>query len=176
MPIERLTVLCGLPFSGKSTYASAHAGPGVLVLSRDEIIQGLMAEPKNRARCQVRASAIERPVSTYYPDRAQNAFNDAITELYVEEIARLLRTAKESEVIVDGTHLQPASRAFVRAFPDARRTAVVFPVDPETSVARLLANKPQGFRGTVTDDMIWRMGDVFVPPLTEEGFNDIISA
>ena len=190
--MRELIVLCGLPFSGKTTYARAREAEGARVISRDAIVEELLRDHTLRERLRAEAATIADPISKLYDSRIENAFNDLLTREYVRHVGEMIRridttparspsTAVEGEkpevreVIVDGMHLQPLSRSFVAEFPDRHRVALVFPTPVDTCIQRFATEPQSGFRATLTPGTIRRLALVFEVPTMSEGFSSVIT-
>ena len=192
MPISKLYVLCGLPFSGKTTFA--RSVPHAEILSRDTLMEQILASTEAMAAAKQRALEITHPVSQLYSDKSQNAFNDALTELYTKEVVKRLATSQSETAIVDGMHLQPLSRAFVHSVSAKEKIAVIFTTPLEICLQRFhQSNKPpsliplppplpnslqptsNALRSTLTSTAISRLATVFIPPTVDEGFDRILT-
>jgi len=166
-----LIVLSGLPYSGKSKIAAQLGG---LVLSRDEIVESLLADPVKQMIAKNLAEQIVEPVSKARETKEANAMNDALTVLYVNEIVELIHSSGAEMIICDGTHLQKLSRAFIQQFPEYRRVAIAVKTPPDVCVDRLAKSPPTGFRATVTPEMIRKLDEVTEWPTIDEGFDEVV--
>ena len=171
---KTLYVLCGLPFSGKTTIATKLMNENdALLIERDRFLEGMKQEPITRARIALQARRIASPVSKLGKTIQENAMNDAITLEYVGRIREALKKTDKNVVIVDGTHLQPLSRSFVEGLEGWTKIALVVQTDAETCVTRFLAAKTTGIRSTITPELIRNMAKVYEPPTEAEGFDEI---
>lgn len=174
--VRKISVLCGLPFSGKTTYAEAHRDRDTMIISRDEMITRILADAALRQQVNEEARMIVSPVSRLYSTHEDNARNDALTKYYVERVEQEIRQATAAHVIVDGTHLQPLSRSFVGRFPDRETVAVVCSTPLQVCLERYHALQAHlvGVRSTVTPDLLSAMSRVFEWPTTAENFKQVI--
>lgn len=144
------------------------------MIERDKFLEEIQRDPEAREEIRREADTIAHPISRLFPSREANASNDALTHEYCRRVADQIRSSNRDVIIVDGTHLQPLSRAFIRDSKDVKKIAIVFPPDPETSIARLHEEPPtNGIRKTVTPGLIRRMAEYYETPSMIEGFNDI---
>ena len=193
MPIKELYVLCGLPFSGKTTFARSI--PHAEIISRDAIMEQILASVELMRNAKNRAGEIINPVSRLYQTKEQNALNDAITELYTTEVQTRLQKSTSGVVIVDGLHLQPLSRAFIHSLPSTQKIAVIFTTPLEICIERFnqsFNNKNLGtpqyslptptlntltpsiqLRSTLSPAVISRLAAMFELPTLSEGFDRI---
>lgn len=160
---KRLIIVCGLPFSGKTTFVEPLPDPKTII-SRDQIIPAIFADLDRMNQIRIAAAKIDQPVSRLYETLAQNAFNDALTIEYCREVSRQIRSATTDTIVVDGLHLQPLSRSFQFDFPDYTIEQVVIDTPADVCIARLneainLGNLT-GFRASVTPDLIRRLAEV----------------
>lgn len=170
-----LYVLCGLPFSGKTTYAGEllrhNAG---LLIERDAFLETINHEPETLECLQEEARQVKRPISQLALDQGQNAFNDVLTREYGQRVKRAIQASSATTIVVDGTHLQPLSRAFVKDLQDWRAVAVIVDTDVEECVRRFeQAHVIHGVRSTITSDLIRNMARVFERPALTEGFAEV---
>lgn len=175
--MREVIVMCGLPFSGKTTLARQLMHDDALLLERDRFLEDVRESETTRGMLMMVAKNVKQPVTTYFATKEQNAWNDALTSLYVTRLSDALPKQTEGRVIVDGTHLQPLSRRFIADLDGWTKIAVVFSPDVKTSVARLAEAQAalSGVRATVTPQMIERMSAAFMRPTAEEGFDRILT-
>jgi predicted kinase len=167
---KTLIVLSGLPYSGKSTIAAQLGG---IVLSRDEIVEALLADPVKQMIAKNLAEQISEPVSKARETKEANAMNDALTVLYVNEMVERIQASTSETIICDGTHLQRLSRAFIQQLPEYKKIAIVLKTSPEVCIDRLSKSTATGLRATVTPEMIQKLAEVTEWPTTEEGFDEV---
>jgi predicted kinase len=171
---KSITILIGLPYSGKTTIAKSLLNDDTLLIERDAYLEDVRRDPVLVQQLIEEATRIAQPISRMMPTREANAYNDALTLEYVRRVTKAIQETEKSHVIVDGTHLQPLSRSFIKAFPDARKIAIVMRTDPEDCIQRLQrAPMEIGVRSTVTPELIRKMSDVFELPTEGEGFDEI---
>ena len=151
--VPTLSVMCGLPFAGKSTIATALA-------------EALGAEV-------VRLDAINHERGLGLDGRAISPEDWAIS--YAEADRRLERAlAGGRSVIADATHFSRAERDRARALAQAQgaRTRVVHvPLTAEEARRRLLANRQTHVRYDVRDDDFALVVTHFEPP---DGEPDVV--
>ncbi len=171
---KTLYVLSGLPFSGKTTIAKKLMEENdALLIERDRFLESINTERVSRARIAERAALISEPVSKLGKTKQENAWNDALTLEYVGRVREAIAQTDKGIVVVDGTHLQPSSRSFIKDLTGWQKIAIQVRTDPETCIKRFLGAKTSGIRSTITPDLIRRMAEVFEPPTDSEGFDEI---
>jgi predicted kinase len=172
---RELFVLIGVPFSGKTTIAKRLCREGDLLLSRDEILEGLYQDTEVISRMKEDAKQIPFPRSRLFSTGVENAFNDLLTTAYVEIVADLFRKSGAPRVIVDGTHLQALSRSFVaEASKSMRCVAFWMNVSVDECVFRFHSSRELvGIRSTLTEKKIREMNDYLEIPTRFEGFDEI---
>ena len=156
---KRLLILCGIPGSGKSTWAREYVkdqtrqGRHVVIVSRDVIRFALVDEGEGYF-------SKETDVFRNYISNIQNFLNDDDVDI----------------VIADATHINEKSRAKVLKklnLRDALVEAVVF----RTPVTRCIQyNETRVGRAKVPNVVIYNMQNNFTVPTNEEGFNMINEA
>lgn len=170
---KTIYVLSGLPFSGKTTVAKSLLVDGGLLIERDRFLEAINREPETLKRLQQEALTITEPISRLASSKRANAFNDALTHEYVKRVISTIKNSSEQIIAVDGTHLQPLSREFVREFKDATCIALIVDRPNSLCIDRWRATVTQGVRTTITEDLIRRMQTVFEHPIKEEGFTEV---
>jgi predicted kinase len=171
---KTIYVLIGLPFAGKTTVAASLATHDALLIERDRFLEAVQREPETVNRLRMEAAAIAEPISRFDQTIKENAYNDCLTREYVRRVTSLIQNSKAQRVVVDGTHLQPLSRSFIAAFPNAKRIAVLIQTPVEACIARLQSSPvPTGIRASVTPELIRRLSHVYEPPTLAEGFDKI---
>ncbi len=173
---KQIYVLCGLPFSGKTTYVQElkqSLKGNCLIIERDAFLEQINREEETRERLRLMAKSILRPVSRLASMLEANAFNDALTQEYVQRVQRQIRDTEAAHIIIDGTHLQPLSRAFFDPHIEAKYVAIVLERDPTLCIARWEMTAVVGVRRTITAELIRRMAEVYERPALAEGFAHI---
>lgn len=171
---KTLYVLSGLPFSGKTTIAKKLMEENdALLIERDRFLESINTEPVSRSRVALHASRIIEPVSKLGKTKQENAWNDALTLEYVGRVRELIKQTDKAVVVVDGTHLQPLSRGFIRGLDGWRKIALPVPTDAETCVTRFMGAKTSGIRSTITPELIRSLAQVYEAPTEAEGFDEI---
>ncbi len=170
---KKVIVLCGLPFSGKTTYVKQFLDEDTLLVERDRILETLNADKHLVEDIKERAKLVEHPTSTLFPTTYDNACNDLLTMAYTEHVAELIKNTTKATIIVDGTHLQPLSRSFIKNIGSVQARAVVMDTSATVCIERLQQGIHSGLRSTVTPSLITKMAAVFEPPTTAEGFEEI---
>jgi uridine kinase len=166
-------VLSGLPFSGKTTIAKSLLVDGGLLIERDRFLEEINREPETIARLQQEALMLHEPVSRLAASKLANAFNDALTREYVKRVSSTIQISSAKLIVVDGTHLQPLSRQFIRQINDTVCIALIVDRPFSLCIDRWRSSVTQGVRSTITEDLIRRMQTVFKAPTKEEGFAEI---
>ncbi|MCC6563668.1 AAA family ATPase [Candidatus Uhrbacteria bacterium] len=171
---KTLYVLSGLPFSGKTTVAKKLMEENdALLIERDRFLESINTEQVSRARIAEHAARITEPVSKLGKTKQENAWNDALTLEYVGRVREAIKHTDKPVVIVDGTHLQPLSRSFIRGLDGWRKIAIPVPTDAETCITRFLGAKTSGIRLTITPELIRNLAQVYEAPTESEGFDEI---
>ena len=148
-----VTLLVGLPCSGKSTYAKNLAS-GAAVLSRDDLLTYTYPDMTyNQAYTHVHSD----------PARLQ-IFNRAFDRLVTQ------RSREQKDLIIDMTNLSLKSRrSMMQRFPHAQFKCVVF-LPPFTQIIARNATRPGK---SIPFDTLISMSKSFVMPVKQEGFTDI---
>ncbi len=165
-------VLCGLPYAGKTTLAK-RLFPEAFLIERDAFLEEINRDIEIQRCLEERAKQINRPISNLSDSDWKNALNDAISEEYCKRVTQTIQSSSATTIVVDGTHLQPLSRAFVRTIPLAKTIAIVLASDPEVCIQRYAQDQRVGVRQTITPKLIKRMVKVFCVPTLEEGFSEV---
>ena len=154
MERNKLYILCGIPASGKSTWAKSEAekDKNVHVVSRDEIRFSLL-----------------KPGENYFSKENET------WKRFVKEIRQSLMTNKIT--IADATHLNKYSRKKLLGALRIPRmcieiTAVSFDIPFEIAFKR---NSRRTGRALVPENSLREMYENFVPPTFAEGFDKILS-
>ena len=177
--IKTVYVLCGLPFAGKTTHAQeimkdrASRGERTLLIERDAFLESINHESETQTRLREEARLVKKPLSILAPTHEANALNDVLSCEYCVRVKRAIRETSATSIIVDGTHLQPISRAFFDPSVDVRYVAIVFPLEPHRSIERWQKASRVGIRRTITAELIQRMATIFQYPTLQEGFDEI---
>ena len=141
-----LYILCGIPGSGKSTFANHFINnDNTIWVSRDAIRFSILSEDDD------------------YFEHEKEVF-----ECFISQISGLLQT--NYNVIADATHLSEVSRkkltnAIDRNFTNYDIVYVIFKVSNELCIAH---NKLRDGRAVVPDDVMHRMGACFTIPKKNE--------
>lgn len=147
--MTKLTMMMGIPGSGKSTWAKAHVNEDTVLISRDEIRFSLLKEGED-----------------YF------AHETEVMQIFIDKIIDAMFLHNKN-VIVDATHLTKKSRAKVLSkvsrFSD-ETVAVWLNPSLETAIAR---NDFREGRAWVKHGIIRRMFFQMEPPCKEEGFDKI---
>jgi len=142
-----LYVLCGIPGSGKSTWADAQfAASGAQIVSTDEIRARLFGDPDFDKNTNSRVFGIARRTL-------------------------LSALAAKRDVCCDATNLKPGQRSWairIGRESGARVVGVSFACTVETALAR-----QEGRERKVPPEVIARMAREFVPPSLAEGFDEV---
>lgn len=171
---KTLYVLCGLPFSGKTTIANKlMQSNDALLIERDRFLVSINREPISRAHIAEQAIKITDPVSKLGKTAKENAWNDALTLEYVSRVRATLAKTEKQTVIVDGTHLHPLSRSFIKGLEGWQKIAIFVNTPAEVCVIRFLGATTTGIRSTITPELIRNMAHVCEPPTEGEGFDEI---
>ncbi len=174
VPIKKLFVLSGLPFSGKTTWAREFVGDSVAIISRDEILEDIQKDVFLQARLLVEAKKILLPESHMFESREKNAWNDVGTREYVRQVTVKILESKDDVVIVDGTHLSRAARAFIATDFGRRKIAVQISTSKDLCIERWRQAIVTGIRSTITEELIQTMDALREDPSKSEGFDEIL--
>lgn len=149
-PSHTVTLLVGLPASGKSTYANSYRA----VLSRDNLLTYTYPDMTyNEAYTYVHSD----------PTRLQ-LFNKAFDKLITQ------RSREQQDLVIDMTNLSLKSRrSMMQRFPHAQFKCVVF-LPPFTQVIARNNTRPGK---SIPFDTLIAMSKSFVMPVKQEGFIDI---
>lgn len=144
-----LTIMCGLPGSGKSTYLSNNTGAvGEVILCPDDFRLALTGQQ-------------------YYGPAEDSVLS------HVKITARVLLKG-DYDVTIDATHLTPASRkGWVGLARELSTTIYCLWQNVSTAIAmERNQNRPEG--QIVPQNVMEGMVFQYVPPSTNEGFNRVI--
>jgi len=171
---KTLYVLIGLPFSGKTTIATKLMNENdALLIERDRFLESIQNDIVTQARVAIRSRSITEPVSAIYDSKQKNIMNDALTMEYADRVREAVSKTDKRVVIVDGTHLQPLSRSFIRGLSDWHKIALFVRTDAQTCINRFQAAKTSGIRSTITPELIKKMAEIVQQPTESEGFDEI---
>ena len=153
MERRRLFLLCGIPGSGKSTWIKRNANLFDICftcISRDAIRFSLLSNEDDYF-------GKEKEVWSRYVRQAKNAL------------------ATYNDVILDATHLNPASRgkilrALGKSLKDVSINAIYIKVSLDTALKR---NSRRKGLELVPEEAIRNMASNFSMPTTEEGFDNV---
>lgn len=148
-----LTILTGVPASGKSTFVSQYkeSHPDTVICSTDNYIEEYATE-QNKTYSEVFAEYIPIAVSKMMDD---------------------IHYAKRNnlDVIFDQTNLTVKSRKKkLKLFPNYIKVAVVFPIPDENELYRRLKNRPGK---NIPENVMQSMIRNYSMPSKEEGFEFI---
>ena len=142
---QNLYLLCGIPGSGKSTWASKQNN--AYIISRDAIRKSLVGEDVNNEK---------------YFFKEKEVFSTFINEINLA-IATCFYYHNKENIIVDATHISPASRKKVLSRLNLHHNLnlkiVAFPIDLKTALER--NSKRTGFE-KVPPEAIVRMYRNFI--------------
>lgn len=151
MEKSKIYLMCGIPGAGKSTYLKTRFTNIPCIISRDEIRFTLVRE-----------------------DEEYFSHEDEVYKEFIEQIKDALRF--ETEVFVDATHLNEASRAKTlrslgKSLKDVEVNIIWVRVPLEVALAQ---NENRiGTRSYVPKSVIRRMYSQLTKPSKEEGFDHI---
>lgn len=144
--MKTLYLLCGIPASGKSTWARAHADATHIHVSRDDVRNSILKDGEEHF-------SHEKQVYREWIKRIQNALDDP----------------KIEAVFADATHLNEISRSktlwHLKLAPDTKVIPVVFDTPYETCYYR---NRERKGRAHVPNRVMWQMHENWAPPLEGE--------
>lgn len=149
----QITILVGLPASGKSTFCAAHSAPCDVILSTDNYVERLAREQ-----------------GTTYDALWAAHIGEAEADLF-EQLQRAL--AERQDIVIDRTNLTAKSRRRILSqVPKLyARVAVVFDVSEADQAARLTQRPGK----TIPAAAIVSMRESFEPPTVFEGFDAIVT-
>jgi predicted kinase len=146
---KKLTVLCGIPGSGKTFYVQNSKSSYDVVLSMDAI----------------RGELCEGNIS----DQSRNA---EVAQLFLSRLNDALSNDNVTNIVVDNTNYNRKNRKpileLVKKFPECMVTAIVFQTPHEVSRERNSSRDR-----TVPEFVLDRMIRGFEPPTEDEGFHII---
>ena len=150
---KQLVVLCGIPGSGKSTWAKTKNGKYLKIVSRDAIRFSLIGE------------------NDEYFSKETEVFNT-----FINEIKKALKEEEILTVIADATHINQASRtkllrALGKSLKDVEVVGMYF--DANENLAIEHNEERKGTRTFVPHAVIRRMACQFEAPTEKEGFDKI---
>lgn len=145
-----VTLLVGLPCSGKSTYANSYP----TVLSRDNLLTYTYPDMTyNEAYTYVHSDSARLQI-----------FNKAFDKLITQ------RAREQRDLVIDMTNLSLKSRrSMMQRFPHAQFKCVVF-LPPFTQIIARNTTRPGK---SIPFDTLISMSKSFVMPVKQEGFTDI---
>ena len=145
-----VTILVGLPASGKSTYANSYH----TVLSRDNLLTYTYPDMTyNEAYTYVHSDSVRLQI-----------FNKAFDKLITQ------RAREQKDLVIDMTNLSLKSRrSMMQRFPHAQFKCVVF-LPPFTKILARNTTRPDK---SIPFDKLILMSKSFVMPVKQEGFTDI---
>ena len=155
MSKKNLFVLCGIPASGKSSWAKVSEKTfkeKTIIVSRDQIRYSLL-----------------KPEDEYFSKEEE------VFYVFVETIKNNIKNDNVRNIIVDATHISKNSRrklikALGEAVKECKITAVVFTTSFDTCMER---NSLRTGRAKVPVKDLTNMYNNFTLPLKSEGFDDI---
>lgn len=174
VPIKKLFVLIGLPFSGKTTWAQEFAGDSVSIIFRDKILEDMQKDVSTRMRLLIEAQKILVPESQMFDSKEKNTWNDVGTREYVRQVQEKICSSEENVVIVDGTHLSTASRKFVTRDFGRTKIAVQISTPKDFCIERWRQARTSGIRSSITEELIQKMDALREEPEFSEGFDKIL--
>lgn len=149
--MAELILMCGIPGSGKSTYAKSFFNKNKdIYISRDQIRFSMIGEEED------------------YFSRENDVFKTFVNEI------NIALTKATRYVIADATHLNYSSRMKVLSRIKDRNTIVnciVMEVDPLIAIER---NKNRSGRSCVPEKAIMNMYNSFIPPEKGEPINSVL--
>ena len=151
MEKSKIYLMCGIPGAGKSTYLKTRFTNIPCIISRDKIRFTLVRE-----------------------DEEYFSHENEVYKEFIEQIKEALKF--ETEVFVDATHLNEASRAKTlrslgKSLKDVEVNIIWVRVPLEVALAQ---NENRiGTRSYIPKSVIRRMYSQVTPPTKEEGFDHI---
>ena len=159
-----LTILCGLPNSGKSTLREKmlEKNPNTIVLSRDDLLETFYVNKFDEVQ------TYNVMYKTLHEDK------DLLKEFEAEFEKLIQDTAKiDEDVIIDMTMLSLSSRRkMISKFPNHKKVCKVVMTDNKTLFDRNI-KRYQETKKFISTVVIENMMTSFTYPVKEEGFSDI---
>jgi len=149
--MANLILMCGVPGSGKSTWAKQHLKPSDVYISRDEIRFSLVAENEE-----------------YFSKETE------VFKLFIQKINEALKDESVNNVFVDATHISKASRN--KILSNIKESVdEINCVWMKTNIAKTLMQNEQrkGTRAYVPKSVIKKLFEQFEKPVFEECFDVI---
>jgi putative nucleotidyltransferase with HDIG domain len=155
---NRLTILCGLPGSGKSSYIETLPAD-TIVISRDNVLEAIAARMNITYNEAFHLQANDKQVKTAIDD----------------EIARVVQSAKSTNanVVVDMTNLSKKSRRrWIGQFGKHYRVECILFLTGMSELARRNEIRSQAGK-SISDDVYLHMMKSFTLPMYNEGISRI---
>lgn len=168
--MPNLVFLCGIPASGKSTFAAEcqkNGGNSYTIVSTDEIRKSEFGNAASQYDSDCEEIAKEMGISPY------KVANDFVYAIAVDEIVQALSGNKT--VLFDATNISVKNRKsvlkkVVADIPNTKAFAIVFKTSLEDCLRRNAARER-----VVPAGVIKRMYDTFEMPTKEEGFVEVVT-
>lgn len=168
--MANLVFLCGIPASGKSTFAAEcqkNGGNIYTIVSTDEIRKSEFGNAASQYDSDCEQIAKEMGISPY------KVANDFVYAIAVDEI--VLSLSGNKTVLFDATNISVKNRKSVLEqvadhVPNMKAFAIVFNTPLEDCLRRNSARER-----VVPVGVIKRMSDTFEMPTKEEGFMEIVT-
>lgn len=161
---SKLTMLIGLPNSGKSTLREKllAKNPNTIVLSRDDLLEVFYKD-------KVGTSETYNEMYRYiHDDKVILKEFEALFESKIQEASR-----KDEDVIIDMTMLSLSSRRkMILKFPNHKKEAIVVMTDNNTLFTRNI-ERYKATKKFINTVVITNMMTSFTYPILEEGFEKI---
>lgn len=170
--MPNLVFMCGIPASGKSTFAAEckkNGGDRYAIVSTDEIRKANFGNAAAQYDSDCEEIAKEMGVSPY------KVANDFVYAIAVDEIVQSFSSGNIDVVVFDATNISIKNRKsvlekVVADVPDAKPFAIVFNTPLEDCLRRNAERER-----VVPVGVIKRMYDTFEMPTKEEGFVEIVT-
>lgn len=168
--MPNLIFLCGIPASGKSTFAAEcqkNGGNSYTIVSTDEIRKSEFGNAASQYDSDCEQIAKEMGVSPY------KVANDFVYAIAVDEIVQAISGNKT--VLFDATNISVKNRKsvlekVVADVPNTKVFAIVFKTSLEDCLRRNAAREM-----VVPVGVIKRMHDTFEMPTKDEGFVEVVT-
>lgn len=142
MKTPSLYIMCGLPCSGKSTFAKSISG--FKVLSSDDYIEQ-------------RAKELQKTYNDVFNETIQPANKAFFLDVFTE-------AKKENDIIIDRTNLEKSTRQkFIKIFQ--HHDPVIFYFDIPIQIIKKRNNRPGKF---ISDEILDSMLKRLQPPMEDE--------